>query len=267
ESGPRSRGGCSPTPARCEHERCRRRHLLAAYQKLSRRRTCVTEPHASRRPSLAGGGRRPRAASRVDRSAAVRRPVTSKRKRRSHTATVRRMVIAGLALGVATLVVWEFRFLRLTELRDPRAVRLIAVPTPQGTRTLTIGPQNPYWTPIVTASRALVVCVVRAEDAKFFQHDGFDWDQVQDSLETDFDKGAYKRGGSTITMQLARNLFLWRSKSIARKALEVYLTWRLEHTLSKQRILELYLNTAEWGPGIYGIGEASRHYYARPPSA
>ena len=68
-------------------------------------------------------------------------------------------------------------------------------------------------------------------------------------------------------MQLARNLFLWRTKSIPRKALEVYLTWRLEHTLSKQRILELYLNTAEWGPGIYGIGEASRHYYAKPPSA
>jgi monofunctional glycosyltransferase len=177
------------------------------------------------------------------------------------------MVIGASALGVATLVVWEIRFLRLAELRDPRVVRVIAVPTPQGARTLTIGPQNPYWTPIATASRALVVCVVRAEDAKFFQHDGFDWDQVQDSLETDLEKGAYKRGGSTITMQLARNLFLWRSKSIPRKALEVYLTWRLEHTLSKQRILELYLNTAEWGPGIYGIGEASRHYYAKPPSA
>lgn len=177
------------------------------------------------------------------------------------------MVIGAFALGVGTLVVWEVRFLRLAELGDPRAVRVIAVPTPQGARTLTIGPQNPYWTPIATASRALVVCVVRAEDAKFFQHDGFDWDQVQDSLETNLEKGAYKRGGSTITMQLARNLFLWRSKSIPRKALEVYLTWRLEHTLSKPRILELYLNTAEWGPGIYGIGEASRHYYAKPPSA
>jgi monofunctional glycosyltransferase len=108
---------------------------------------------------------------------------------------------------------------------------------------------------------------VRAEGAKFFQHDGFDWDQMQDSLETDLEKGAYKRGGSTITMQLARNLFLWRGKSIVRKALEVYLTWRLEHTLSKKRILELYLNAVEWGPGVYGIGEASRHYYGKPPSA
>jgi monofunctional biosynthetic peptidoglycan transglycosylase len=193
--------------------------------------------------------------------------VTSKRKRRGRSASVRRIVIGAFALGLAALVVWEIRFLRLAELRDPRAARVITVPAPQGTRALTIGPQNPYWTPIAAASRALVVCVVRAEDAKFFQHDGFDWDQVQDSLETDLEKGAYKRGGSTITMQLARNLFLWRSKSIPRKALEVYLTWRLEQTLSKQRILELYLNTAEWGPGIYGIGEASRHYYAKPPSA
>ena len=113
----------------------------------------------------------------------------------------------------------------------------------------------------------LVLCVVRSEDAKFFQHAGFDWDQMQDSFETDLEEGKYKRGGSTITMQLARNLFLWRSKSLPRKALEVYLTWRLEHTLTKKRILELYLNAVEWGPGIYGIGEASRHYFGKPPSA
>jgi membrane peptidoglycan carboxypeptidase len=95
------------------------------------------------------------------------------------------VLIGAFALGISTLVVWEVRFLRLGELRDPRAVRAITVPTPQGPRTLTIGPQNPYWTPIAAASRALVVCVVRAEDAKFFQHDGFDWDQMEDSLETD----------------------------------------------------------------------------------
>jgi monofunctional biosynthetic peptidoglycan transglycosylase len=164
-------------------------------------------------------------------------------------------------------MVWEAFFLRLDELRDPRAVRVLTRPTPEGTRSLTIGPQSPYWTPIGTVSRPLVVCVVRAEDAKFFQHDGFDWDQMRDSLQTDIEEGTYQRGGSTITMQLARNLFLWRAKSIVRKALEVYLTWRLEHTLPKTRILELYLNVAEWGPGVYGIGEASRHYYGKPPSA
>ena len=193
--------------------------------------------------------------------------MTSKRKRRGGRAGVRRMVLGAFALGAAALAAWETWFLRLAELRDPRAERVIIVPTPRRARPLTIGPQNPYWTPIGAVSRTLVICVVSAEDARFFQHDGFDWNQVQDSLEADLEEGAYARGGSTITMQLARNLFLWRAKSMARKALEVYLTWRLEHTLSKQRILELYLNTAEWGPGIYGIGEASRHYYAKPPSS
>jgi monofunctional biosynthetic peptidoglycan transglycosylase len=110
------------------------------------------------------------------------------------------------------------------------------------------------------------MCVVRAEDAKFYQHAGFDWDELHDSLETNLEEGKYQRGGSTITMQLARNLFLWREKSLVRKGLEAYLTWRLEHTLPKKRILELYLNVAEWGDGVYGIGEASRHYFRKPPS-
>ena len=171
------------------------------------------------------------------------------------------LVSAGLALGA-----WETWVVRLGELRDPRAVRTLEVPAPDGSRRLIVGPESPYWTPLSAVSPTLVLCVVRAEDAKFFQHDGFDWDQLQDSLETDFEEGKYTRGGSTITMQLARNLFLWRTKSAFRKAVEVYLTWRIEHTLTKKRILELYLNSAEWGPGVYGIGEASHHYFAKPPS-
>jgi monofunctional biosynthetic peptidoglycan transglycosylase len=190
-----------------------------------------------------------------------------RRKRRRFRARLGRFAVFGFAIFVGALVVWEGFFLRIDDLRDPRTVRTITVPTPQGSRRLVIGPESPYWTPLAATSHALVLCVVRAEDAKFFQHDGFDWDQVQDSLETDLERGTYKRGGSTITMQLARNLFLWREKSLLRKALEVYLTWRLEHTLPKKRILELYLNAAEWGPGIYGVGEASRHYYGKPPSA
>lgn len=155
---------------------------------------------------------------------------------------------------------------RIPSLRDPRSGRVLSVPTPEGSRRLVIGPENPYWTPLSAVSPELILCVVRAEDAKFFRHDGFDWSEMQDSLQTDLEEGTYKRGGSTITMQLARNLFLWRGKSLVRKVLEVYLTWRLEHTLTKKRILELYLNAVEWGPGIYGIGEASRHYFDKPPS-
>jgi len=193
--------------------------------------------------------------------------VSPKRKKRRYRARLVRWLVLTFAAAVGTLVVWEGLFLRLDALRDPREVRTLDVPTPQGSRALVVGPQNPYWTPLAAISRTLVLCVVRAEDAKFFQHNGFDWDQVQDSFETNVEEGKYKRGGSTITMQLARNLFLWRQKLVVRKALEAYLTWRLESTLEKKRILELYLNSAEWGPGIYGIGEASRHYFGKPPSA
>jgi monofunctional glycosyltransferase len=175
------------------------------------------------------------------------------------------VVASLLVVSAAALAVWEVAVVRLSTLRDPRSERVLTVPTPRGSRRLVVGPENPYWTPVSAVSPALILCVVRAEDAKFFQHDGFDWDQVQDSLETDLEEGKYERGGSTITMQLARNLFLWRGKSLVRKVLEVYLTWRLEHTLTKKRILELYLNAVEWGPGIYGIGEASRHYFGKPP--
>jgi len=193
--------------------------------------------------------------------------VSRKRKKRTLFARLGRVLVLAFAALVGVLVGWEALFLRLDSLRDPRAVRTLTVPTPQGSRPLIVGPQNPYWTPLGSVSRTLILCVVRAEDAKFFQHNGFDWDQMQDSFETNVEEGRYKRGGSTITMQLARNLFLWRRKLMVRKVLEVYLTWRLEHTLDKRRILELYLNAAEWGPGIYGIGEASRHYFGKPPSA
>ena len=193
--------------------------------------------------------------------------MSRKRKKRTLFARLGRVLVLAFAALVCVLVGWEALFLRLDSLRDPRAVRTLTVPTPQGSRPLIVGPQNPYWTPLGSVSRTVILCVVRAEDAKFFQHNGFDWDQMQDSFETNVEEGRYKRGGSTITMQLARNLFLWRRKLMVRKVLEVYLTWRLEHTLDKRRILELYLNAAEWGPGIYGIGEASRHYFGKPPSA
>jgi len=191
---------------------------------------------------------------------------TKRKKRRSLRARLVRLFAGLVLVSGVVLAAWELGVLRLSALRDPRSVRVLSVPIPGGSRRLVVGPESPYWTPISAVSPALVLCVVRAEDAKFFQHAGFDWDQLQDSLETNLEAAKYKRGGSTITMQLARNLFLWRGKSLARKVLEVYLTWRLEQTLTKTRILEIYLNAVEWGPGIYGIGEASRHYFGKPPS-
>ncbi|TLS66199.1 monofunctional biosynthetic peptidoglycan transglycosylase [Mariprofundus erugo] len=108
--------------------------------------------------------------------------------------------------------------------------------------------------------------VIAAEDASFVQHHGFDLDGIQLALEKNLKAGRIRAGGSTITQQLAKNLFLSGERSLWRKVEESVFTVMLEATLSKQRILELYLNYAEWGNGIYGAEAAARHYYGIPAS-
>lgn len=102
--------------------------------------------------------------------------------------------------------------------------------------------------------------VVAAEDARFYQHHGFDWNQIQIAAEDDMNGGRF-RGASTITQQLVKNLFFGTSRSFLRKGAEFTLVPVAELVLGKRRILEIYLNVVEWGPGIYGADAASRHYY------
>ena len=109
--------------------------------------------------------------------------------------------------------------------------------------------------------------VVAAEDAKFVDHDGFDWDGIQKALEKNEKKGRVVAGGSTISQQLAKNLFLSGSRSWVRKGEEAVITWMLETTMSKRRILEIYLNVAEWGNGVFGAEAAARHYFGIPAGA
>jgi monofunctional biosynthetic peptidoglycan transglycosylase len=101
--------------------------------------------------------------------------------------------------------------------------------------------------------------VIAAEDARFYQHHGFDWHAIQIDAEDDLEGGRI-RGGSTLTQQLVKNLFFGTSRSIVRKAAETTLVPVAELVLGKQRILELYLNLVEWGPGIYGAESAARYY-------
>jgi monofunctional biosynthetic peptidoglycan transglycosylase len=103
--------------------------------------------------------------------------------------------------------------------------------------------------------------VVAAEDGRFRQHHGFDWVEMQKVLEEDVRRHRLGRGGSTITQQLAKNLFLTTERSLVRKGAEFMLVPLMEAFLAKNRILELYLNVIEWGPGIYGAEAASEHYY------
>ncbi len=134
-------------------------------------------------------------------------------------------------------------------------------------RSFTVGPRNPDWTPYGAFPAALRKAVVAAEDANFYSHDGVDYEAMKEAFKTDLQKGGFVRGGSTITQQLAKNLFLTREKTIIRKVKEIVLARRLDDTLSKRRILELYLNVVELGPMVYGVGRASRYYFGKAPSS
>jgi monofunctional biosynthetic peptidoglycan transglycosylase len=170
----------------------------------------------------------------------------------------------GLAVLVLLLLVWQgwylgwvvwwkfvnpattsFMSLRLDELRekDPRAELKM------------------QWAPYERVSNHLKRAVVAAEDAKFSEHEGFDWEGIQKALEKNQKKGKIVAGGSTITQQLAKNLFLSASKTPWRKAQEAVITLMLETVMDKRRILEIYLNVVEWGPGVFGAEAAARHYY------
>jgi len=120
------------------------------------------------------------------------------------------------------------------------------------------------WVPLHRISPYLVKAVLIAEDDKFYQHEGFDFEAIQKAVEKDIQQKKFKFGGSTISQQLAKNLYLSSSRNPLRKFVEALLTWRIETTLSKKRILELYLNVAEWGEGIFGIEAASLHCYGKP---
>jgi Transglycosylase len=132
------------------------------------------------------------------------------------------------------------------------------------TREVWVGPQNPNFVPISDLPRYVSRAVTTSEDAGFWFHPGFDFDEMKESL-IDAAEGSRVRGASTLTQQLAKNLFLSRERTFARKVREALLTLALEASLPKARLMEIYLNIIEWGPGIYGLGEASRHYFGVNP--
>lgn len=117
------------------------------------------------------------------------------------------------------------------------------------------------WIAYAKISANLKRAIIAAEDMKFVDHEGFDWEGIQRAIEKNQKKGKAVAGGSTITQQLAKNLFLSGERSYIRKAQEAVITLMLEAILDKERILEIYLNIAEWGVGIFGAEAAARHYY------
>lgn len=135
-------------------------------------------------------------------------------------------------------------------------------------RNIVIGPSNPNFTRLGDISPNFKNAVLTSEDPSFFRHKGFVEKSFRNSIAVNFKEKRFKRGGSTISMQLVKNIFLSRNKTIARKAEEILIVWLIENNrlVSKERMLEVYFNIIEMGQNVYGIGEASRHYFGKSPS-
>lgn len=123
------------------------------------------------------------------------------------------------------------------------------------------------WVPYEKISANLKRALVAAEDSKFLNHDGFDWEGIQNAAEKNFKKGKIVAGGSTISQQLAKNLFLSSQRTPWRKGEEAIITVMLEQMMSKRRILEIYMNVIEWGDGVFGAQAASYYYYRTRPAS
>lgn len=127
-------------------------------------------------------------------------------------------------------------------------------------------PGSRDYVPLKSISTYLQKTVVLTEDSTFFEHDGFDWKSIEENARKNIEKGSYAKGGSTISQQLAKNMFLYKDKTLIRKGLELLITRKIEKTLTKKEILERYLNVVEFGKEIYGVKKASNYYFKKSPS-
>ncbi|MCL2524373.1 MAG: monofunctional biosynthetic peptidoglycan transglycosylase [Betaproteobacteria bacterium] len=167
-----------------------------------------------------------------------------------------------LLLGLACLwFFWLFGWVLYWGKVDPGMTRFMEL------RLAELREKNPQaqlrqqWVPYERISIHLKRALIAAEDAKFVDHEGFDWEGIQKAIEKNEKKGRFAAGGSTISQQLAKNLLLTPSKTFWRKGNEVVITLMLEYSWSKRRIFEVYLNVIEWGDGVFGAEAAARHYY------
>lgn len=177
------------------------------------------------------------------------------------------IIFGGIALYIVYIGIALYRIPAVALLADRTINHTIQVKDWQGKlHPYIIGYQNPWWTPLEKIPSEMQWAVIVVEDANFYQHEGIDVPAIKDAIKYDLRKKRFARGASTITQQTAKNLFLSREKSVTRKIEEMYLAKRMEHILTKGRILELYLNIVELGPMVYGIGHGARYYFDKPAS-
>lgn len=133
-------------------------------------------------------------------------------------------------------------------------------------RTINLSRANPDFVPYENLGESTRQAILKAEDNGFFTHNGFNLGAIREAMARDLSVGHFARGGSTISMQLAKNLYLNGRRNLSRKLQEAMLTYAIEQEIDKKRILEIYANIIEWGDNVYGIAEASEHYFGKPPS-
>ncbi len=183
--------------------------------------------------------------------------------------SVKRLLVATIALlalalaGIALVVAASTGLPRVDDLaaRAPRRTALMLAREAEARRHGHRYRVDQRWVPYERVSPLLRRAVLIAEDDAFFSHGGLDWDEIKAAARQNLREGRVVRGGSTITQQLAKNLYLGEERTLLRKLKEVLLAVRIERALGKRRIFELYLNLIEWGDGVYGIEAAARRYF------
>ena len=174
-------------------------------------------------------------------------------------------IVAALYVLVELLTIPWFSISRL-KTEQPGETALMRQRKTEAEDTRKTAAVNQRWIALARLPAYVTKAVIVAEDGTFYEHGGIDWFEVQESIEKNVRERRAARGASTITQQLAKNLYLSTSKTPMRKVKEVIITLLLEHHLSKQRILEIYLNVIEWGRGVYGIDAAARTYFGKSAS-
>ena len=170
------------------------------------------------------------------------------------------VLVGGIALVIET-------FTQVPDFSLLRSQVKVVIEWPQGVkRERWVGPKASGWVPLSQISTAAMGAVVSSEDTSFFSNEGVDYHELKEALKKDLEAGKFVRGASTLTQQVIKNVYLGQEKTLWRKFKEFFWAQKMAKVLSKGEILAFYLNMAEWGPGLYGIGDAARHYFNRSPS-
>jgi len=180
---------------------------------------------------------------------------------------MKRVLLSSLLVTAIVGAVFYFYYtlptVSVLKQRNPKATALMELRDEEYRSKGIRAPRQQIWVPYGAISENLKKAILINEDAGFFSHKGVDLDELKAALKKDWETLSFSRGGSTITMQLAKNLYLNPSKNPLRKIKEIVIAWQLEQALSKRRIFEIYLNIVEWGRNVYGAEAAARFYFGK----